>query len=324
MLKAIGQALLVLVVCGAALALAVATDPATAGGGKDKGTDKGKDTSKDTPKDTKKVDPKPDAAKVKIQKEKAEQHYKDAFEIDNPPTFESAHFILCGQGRNLSVIAGDLERAYTKATKMLKLPEPGPWPGKLTVFLLPDSKSYPKMIRVIERRKADDDEHGSIQTEGQLPHVCVCPSKVPGDLGVDASACIYMCEFLLEARAKTKLPEWLLEGFGRATTLHILGSTVLERDRRAASAILNAKNANKSANDVFNNSLKAEENPYLRASLVDYMVYSGRTDKFIPFLEGFRDDEKGNPGNINSALANAKLMEADLTKNWHNYAKAFK
>ncbi len=323
MLKTIGQTLLVLVVAGAALALTIATDPAAAGGGKDKGTDKG--TGKETPKDTKKPDPKPDPAKVKLQKDKAEQHYKDAYEVDSAPTFESAHFILCGQGRNLSVIAGDLERAYTKACKVLELPkEPGPWPGKLTVFLLPDAKNYPKMIRVIERRKADDDEHGSIQTEGQLPHVCVCPSKVPGDLGVDAAACIYMCEVLLEARAKVKLPEWLSEGFGRATTLHILGSTALGNDRRAAAAILNNKNGAKSANDVFNNNLKAEENPYLRASLVDYMAYSGRTAKFIPFLEGFRDDEKGNPGSINSALANAKLMEQDLTKNWHNYAKAIK
>ena len=73
------------------------------------------------------TDPKPDPGKVKLQQEKAEQHYKDALEVDNPPTFESAHFILCGQppGRNIHVCrsgpAASVRSPRTRSTRPRRL-----------------------------------------------------------------------------------------------------------------------------------------------------------------------------------------------------------
>lgn len=318
-------------VIGSVILLALAHDPLSAGGGKDtKAT--GKDT-KTTGKDTKttpkeKIDPaklKPDANVVKAQKEKAEDYYKTVHEVETVPTYESAHFLLVGSvaGKTLSGIAENLERVYVKATKTLEIAkDPGPWTGKLTIFFLPDAKKYQQMIRVCQRRKAEEDELGSFKDEGPLPHVVATVNKAPGELGPDGAACVYMGAFLLQNRAKTKLPEWLGEGFGRATTLHIWGANVLAADRRRTSAIL-AKNS-RSVNDLNGATLKADEVAFLRASFMDYLAYSGRTAKLIPMLEGFRDDEKGNPGNFNTALTNAKTTADELTKSWHNYAKAFK
>src|SRR5262245_58379385 len=91
------------------VALAISSSPLPAQvGGKDKST--GKDTAKDSgkgkdkdtgkPKDKEKVDPatlKPDAAVVKAQREKAEQYFKEVFEVDKVPHHESAHLLLFGQ-----------------------------------------------------------------------------------------------------------------------------------------------------------------------------------------------------------------------------------
>src|SRR5437588_7334055 len=127
-------------------ALILSGAPLSAQTGKDKST--GKDTAKDTGKPKEKLDP----AKVKAQREKAEQYYKEVFEVETAPHYESAHLLLYGHGRTpLATVAAELERSYTKATKVLELAkDPGPWPAKLTVFLLPDSQKYPRMVRAAQ------------------------------------------------------------------------------------------------------------------------------------------------------------------------------
>ena len=324
MSKPLGFLLFAVVVSSCTLALAPAgARSSPQGGGKDKST--GKDTAKkDTAKDTGKPKEKLDPAKVKAQHEKAEQYYKEVFEVDTVPHYESAHFLLYGHGgRALPTVAADLERSYLKATKVLELPkDPGPWPGKLTIYLLPDSQKYPRMVRVAQRRKADEDEFGSIFDDSAFPHVLAATTKAPGNLGIDATASTYMSGYLLQLRAKTKLPDWLTEGFGRATTLYTLGTNYLSADRRKAAAYLTMNS--RSIGEVASGNLGADENPPLRASLLDYLAYSGRTSKFLPFIEGFRDDAKGNAGSLNTAFANAKTTDQELSKNWQAYAKALK
>ena len=67
-------------------------------GGQTKDTAK-KDTGKDT-KTKEKIDPaklKPDPDKVKLQKEKGEKHYKEIFEVEEAPSYESSHFLIYGK-----------------------------------------------------------------------------------------------------------------------------------------------------------------------------------------------------------------------------------
>jgi hypothetical protein len=288
-------------------------------GGQDK-KDK-KDQKKD------KIDPaklKPDPKTVEAQKKAAEEYWKEVFE-DKAPMAESAHFILVGgkPGTDLPNLASILEQQYAKACKALQLDkEPAPWLGKLTLFLLPDAKKYPHMIRLLQRRKADEDEVASSGSDSMFPHVAACTGKAPGDLGALGNAGVQMSALVLSARAKVPLPVWLNEGFGRATVLHAGAGTALAADRRKASAILN-KTA-RGVDEIFTSTLGPDEQPYLRTSFVDYFAYSGLTAKFIPFIEGFRPDEKGNPGTLETALKKANTTRDNLQTNWHKYAKAFK
>jgi hypothetical protein len=292
------------------------------------GQTSGKDTGKDTAKGKDKVDPgklKPDQAKVDLEKEKGEKHYKEIFETEEAPPFhESVHFLIYGKGnRNLVTFGTDLEQAYAKACKVLELePNPGPWPGKLTVFLIHDAKRYPQSIRILQRRKADDDEIGSYEMDPPTPHVTACPSKVAGEQSMESTACTQVGAWLISYKAKTRVPEWMGEGFGRATMLHVWGDKILAADRRKAAASINKDK--RTLNDIITNNLKAEELPVLRASFMDYLAYSNRTGKFLPILTGFSAPPKNTQASFDAGLKNADISQENLDKNWQAYAKSFK
>jgi hypothetical protein len=290
---------------------------------------KDKSQAKDKDKDAKqKVDPaklKPDAATVQAQVEKVQAYYKEVFDVEKVPLIEKAHFLVVGgpSGTASPAIADELEQVYAKACKALKTEkDPGPWQGKLAVLIVHDAAKYPQTIRLAQRRRADEDEIGSHSTDATVPHVVVCATKTPGELGLGARACVQMASLLVDLKLKNKAPNWLAEGFGRATTLYILGTNALAADRRKASAYLTKKA--RTLNDISGNDMPADELGVLRGSFVDYLAYSGRTAKFLPILEGLEDNGKGQPGNLDGALKLANTSREDLTKNWTSYAKSFK
>jgi hypothetical protein len=318
MCRSLGQVFLVAAMVAGVLAL---TLPGAGG--------QTKDTGKDTAKPKDKIDPaklKPDPAQVQVQKEKGEKHYKEIFEVEEALFYESSHFLLYGKAnRALINVAGDFEEAYAKyACKVLELePNPGPWPGKLTVFLIHDAKRYPQAIRILQRRKADEDEIGCYEMDGPTPHVVACPSKTVGEQSMEATACTQMGAWLVSSKARTRVPDWLAEGFGRATMLHAWGANVLAADRRKAAAFLK-KNERPISDLISGTNLSGQELPVLRASLGDYLAYSNRTDKFLPIVSGFLTNGKNQPGSFDVGLQKANLKQDDLQKNWHNFAKTFK
>jgi hypothetical protein len=278
-------------------------------------------------KDPKKGDPDPKT--VEAQKKTALDYWKDVFDAEKPNVAETAHFLMVGgkpgkdHAKELARIGGDLEQQYVKACTVLKMDKnPAPWKGKLTVFIVSEADKYPRMIRGLERRKADDDETGSSDGLGNFPYVVACAGKLPSDLGATGNAGAHMVALVMTFKVKTPLPEWLNEGFGRATVLHVWAGTALAGDRKKASAIVTK--SNRTVDDIFNGNLTPNEQSYLRGSIVDYLAYSGRTAKFLPFLEGFRADANGNPGTVQTALKNANITSADLTANWQKYVKTFK
>jgi hypothetical protein len=284
--------------------------------------------AQDPKKDAK--DPQKDDPKTKLileQKKNAEEYWKD-LEGEKALVVETAHFLVLGkpgkdQAKELAKTGGDLEQQYEKAIAVLQMEKnPAPWSGKLTVFILPDADKYPRMIRLLERRKTADDETGSFDGLGDFPYVVCRAGQMPGDLGAAGNAGVQMAALLMTFKFKTPLPDWLNEGFGRATVLHAGPPAALAADRKKTSQLLTK--TNRTVDDIFNNNLNPNEQWYLRGSFIDYLAYSGKTAKFLPFLEGFRLDANGNPGNVQIGLKNANLTSADLSGFWQKHAKSFK
>src|SRR5262249_40677189 len=149
-----------------------------------------------------------------------------------------------------------------------------PWPGKLTVFLFPERPLLVTFIRGVERRRPEEDDFGSFVVRSDNPHAAAGPGKSKLDPTVEQQAGEQMAAALLAARAGAGLPDWLLAGFGRATWVKTLAPRELIGERKKALAWVTGRK--RTAADVYNSTLPAAEAPVLRASLVEYLAYSGR------------------------------------------------
>ena len=62
----------------------------------------------------------------------------------------------------------------------------------------------------------------------------------------------------------------------------------------------------------------------LRASVVEYLVYSGKTTKFLPIVKGFRPSEEMPEPTLDAALMSANLSLDRLDQVWLAWLKSLK
>ena len=58
--------------------------------------------------------------------------------------------------------------------------------------------------------------------------------------------------------------------------------------------------------------------------MIEYLVYSGKTAKFLPMLKGFRPSEEMPEPTLDAALASVNLNVDLLEKNWQAWLKTVK
>src|SRR5262249_54949045 len=160
--------------------------------------------------------------KVVKQKAAAEGNWKRIVE-EAPQQLESAHLLILAPKatKNLTDIAAYLEKAYGQAAKALKLAPGESWPGKFTVYLVEDRGQYKSCMRSVIRKQAEEDDRGGFQVEGDFPSAVAAPPANALDLKVEQEAANQIAQAALAQKAKTRLPEWLVLGFGRATVLRV-------------------------------------------------------------------------------------------------------
>jgi hypothetical protein len=267
------------------------------------------------------------------QKKAAEQHkaalanWKRVFGKDDPPHHETTHLLLYGAvpgkpGKSLKEAGAFLESVYALAHKTLELGKDEPWPGKLTVYLLGDRKQFKAAVRGIERRLPEEEELGSHVIRSDLPHVLAGPPREPFDPGVDGQAGEQLAMALLGAKGGQTVPEWVKVGFGRATVFRAGPANLLAGEHRRAYTWL-VKNK-RTLRDVYAGSLKPEEEPVLRASLVEYLAYSGKSARFLPFLAGFKPQENRPEPTTEDAFKAANILPDKLNQAWQNWVRLTK
>ena len=263
------------------------------------------------------LDPKVVAAQQKF----AVAAWKRALET-NPAQHETAHFLLLGtlDGRTLKQAGATLEKANALARKVLDLTKEEPWPGKLAVYFATDRKEFAALVRNIEKRRPDADERGSFVVRSDTPSVIVGPGKEAYQLSAEGEAAAQVAGALLQAKGGDKIPGWVLEGFGRATALRTGPPEGLTQEHRRAQIVAGKHKARAAWGD----SLSAEAAPVLRASLIEYLVYSGRIPPriFLPVLTGFRPREEGQavPG-TEAVLEAANIAPARLDSAWQKWVR---
>jgi hypothetical protein len=274
--------------------------------------------AKDKQPPEKMAEPKPDPAKVAKQKKEAAAHWKRIVE-ESPQQFESDHLLIVAPGstKNLPQMATYLEKAYDLAAKALKMEAGELWPGKLTVYLVNDRGQYKSFMRSVIKKQAEEDDRGGFQNEGEAPTAVGGPPVNALDLKVEQEAANQVAQALLAQKAKAKVPDWVILGFGRATVLRAGSPATYAREKQAVRILVIKKK--RTSREIWTGSenIKIAEAAILRGSLVDFLAYGGVTQRFPDFVTGYRvrDKKNLNPTTEN-AFSRADINPETLEAGW--------
>jgi hypothetical protein len=266
------------------------------------------------------ADEKDDKAALEAQKKAALENWEKVG-AGEAVTHDTAHFLILARkasGGKLKPTGELLEKTFELAGKTLFTPKESAWKGRLTVYLLGDTDQVAAFIRRIEKRRPLRQETASFMAKDDQLHVVVAPGEksAPPE---DVQAAQQVASVMITRRAglATVLPDWLVNGFGRATWYRLVGSgnrvVIYERQWAMRYVRLNKRNIQ----DVWNGGLEGDEPVYLRPSLADFFAYGPGRAKFVKILEGFKPGENQDRRSMEQALESAGLKVDMLNKAFH-------
>jgi hypothetical protein len=263
--------------------------------------------------------PKEDAAAFAARQDAAARaQWKKIFGADPVPAHQTARLLLYGTvpSKTLKDVGAALEKQLGLAQKALKM-DKAPWPGKVTVYLVAKRPQFVALIRGIERRNPEPEETGSADLRRDEPHVIAGPPRAKLDPSIDNEAGQRLAAALLAQKAGPDVPEWVSEGFGRATVLLAGPVRDLAAEHRKARLLL--ESGKRRVQELWEGDLAAEEAGPLGETLIEYLAYSTRFKRFDRFLEGFRVEEnRPNPTTLD-ALKYANVEPERLNAMWQKW-----
>jgi hypothetical protein len=258
---------------------------------------------------------------VAEQRKAALANWRRVYPKDDPPHLETANLLLYGKapGKTLKEVGFALENQLVLARKALAVEKNDLWPGKLTVFLVAEKSDYGSFVRRIEKRRTEAGEAGSAAVRSEQPHVIAGPPQGPLDPPVEGQAGAQVAVALLKKKGGPGVPDWVRTGFARATWLQTAPAAERSAERRRVLALIASKKYK--AADAWA-VLDDEEAPLLRGSVIEYLAYSGRTSRFVPFVMGFRPEENKTEPTTADALKAANITPAQLQQVWLRWLRA--
>jgi hypothetical protein len=219
---------------------------------------------------------------------------------------ETVNFLVYGTSNDprMKMLAATLEKQYSTACKALQFDKDArPWNGKLAVYVFSDRSQFRSFIRQVEKRGPDEAEQSSQVITGEIPHIAVSSGQGKEALTADTLAGHEVAIALMTARGKgTKLPEWLTQGFARATAAQAAGTPASVRKRVARQLSSRAK-----PGEAWNDMLSIEQRLPLATSVADYLFYGKGLARPADFLFGFRPNDEKPMKTVADALEAAKL-----------------
>ncbi len=259
------------------------------------------------------------ADKLAAQKKRAEANWA-AIEAGEMATAETDHLLLYApkaSEKNLKEVGANLEKHYAKAAELLGFDaKKAPWEGKMAVYLLPEREQFQAFVRRVEKRRLVSGETSSHAVAGEMLYAVAGPTASKDDFPSETQAAQQVATALLQIKAGTKvpLPDWLLTGFGRATTYRISPQDkVVLADRKVARDAVAKK---RTAKAVYNGTVDADEFAALSGALADMLAYGPGTAKFADLLAGFKLEENVEKKTTEQALEAAGLKWDRVENTW--------
>lgn len=244
-----------------------------------------------------------------------------------PALHETKHFLLAApeaMARRLPDAGQLLEKHHDKAKEALqfevKEEDKGEvLPGKVVVYLFGERDHFKAFVRRIEGRRLLPEETGSFQADDNKLHVAVSPPSSRQGFPVEIQACEQAASLLLARRAgvRTRVPDWLVSGFGRATYYRVAPRDKAVLADRALAAKLARKHG---AAEIWDGKIAADEADALQGSLVDFLAYGPGARAFPKLVAGFAPEENMQGKTVAQAFSAADLKPDLVAQRWKRWA----
>ena len=249
---------------------------------------------------------------VKQAREAAVANLKKA-NIDKPTAVETDGFLIVGSlpEEKAKALGEVLEKTTKLARKALKYDDKETaWKGKLTVYYLPDNAEF----KALMRRAFQQPPEGVYANLRAEPPLLVDPADAPGkpsdaDLYTNTAARIAGEHLKAKGTGAQNVPDWLRDGFGRATALRAEGTTSKRYLAYRAQARTAAGKV--ALKDVWGES-KLPGGDALATAFAEYLAYGPGAVKFPMFLDGLKPTENVAEPTIPQGLDAAGWKEKDL------------
>lgn len=240
---------------------------------------------------------------------------------------ETEHFFIATslpeeKAKALGVV---VEKVVPVARKALQFEEKEePWRGKLTLFVLPETREFKTFIRSVVMK---DPEGVYMDLRAEDPFVADSvdvPPKATDAEQYSVVAATVATAFLKARGSTASLPGWLQDGFGRVTAMRAEGtnSTRYTKYRTAARAMAGIGKGAKAVpiGEVWGET-KTPNTDVMATSVVEYMAYGPGSMNFVKLIFAFRPNENGDSPATAQALEAAGWKDvAVLEKAWQKWA----
>ena len=250
-------------------------------------------------------------------------------EVAKAATVETDDVIVCttvGEAK-AKQLADGLQKSHALARKVLQIDEKDKlWGGKLTVYYLPDTKTYKNFIRSVALDRPDGAYFFSLT--GDAPYVV--ESGEAGDKPTEAeqfgAAGARVALAVLEKKMGPTFPEWVKGGFGRAVSLRADGTTSKRygayKTAMRRAVLGGAGRGPLPVTDAWEG--RGKDGELAATSLMEYVLFAPTAGAGLKFLNGFRPTETVQTPGVPNALEAAMWKQETLDAAWKKWVQAGK
>lgn len=251
-------------------------------------------------------------------------------DITKPTIVETASLFVCSElpEAKTKTLADTCQMAHALAAKTLQFDSADPpWKGKLTVYYLPERKSFNLFMRAVAGERPQEPYFYSLKgdepylLDGIEPAAKATDADQFGEAGALTAAAV-----LTRKGGTAEFPDWVKMGFGHATQLRSEGMNsarytayktssrraVLGGAGRPAAAVTSVWEGGGKDTDV------------LATSLMDYFAYGPGKDNFLKFVNGFKPGEANDKPGVAEALVAGGWKPEMLDASWKKWVQSGK
>ena len=199
-----------------------------------------------------------------------------------------------------------------------------PWPSPLVVLVLPGKDEFGSYVRRVQKRMLEAGETSSWLINDNQLHAGLFlrggKNMAPSDAQV--GELVAACVAARRIGEKNPSPDWIADGFGRATSHKLSLPThrqfLVSDKRRTNNACRNLTGAPWAESAAGDDGLAA------RDSLMYLIAYGSYAEKFPTFLNSFRPDENQEKVEVEAAMTKAGITPNTAWTTWKSWAAGWR